>query len=84
MRRNGCVLTSQHWTSCLEFDAIVSSVETGLPKPDPGAFAAAEAAASAALGESVVGSSIDDTAAYVQAAEDRDWRALRFVDGPAL
>jgi len=70
-----------------EFDAIVSSAETGFPKPDPGAFAAAEAAASAALGESVVGSSIlfiDDTAAHVQAAEDRGWRATQFVGGPAL
>ena len=70
-----------------EFNAIVSSAETGFPKPDPGAFAAAEAEASAALGESVVGSSIlylDDTAAYVQAAKDRGWRATRFVDGPAL
>ena len=70
-----------------EFDAIVNSAETGFPKPDPGAFAAAEAAASAALGESVVGSSIlfiDDTAAYVQAAEDRGWRATRFAGGPAL
>lgn len=60
-----------------EFDAIVSSAETGFPKPDSGAYAAAEAAeaaASAALGKSVVGSSIlfiDDTAAYVQAAQDR-------------
>ena len=70
-----------------EFDAIVSSAETGFPKPDSGAYAAAEAAASAALGKSVVGSSIlfiDDTAAYVQAAEDRGWRATQFVDGPAL
>jgi putative hydrolase of the HAD superfamily len=70
-----------------EFNAIVSSAETGFPKPDPGAFAAAEAAASSALGESVVGSSIlfiDDTAAYVQAAMDRGWRATQFVDEPAL
>jgi len=70
-----------------EFDAIVSSAETGFPKPDPGAFAAAEAAASAALGESVAGSSIlfiDDTVAHVQAAEDRGWRATQFVGGPAL
>jgi FMN phosphatase YigB (HAD superfamily) len=70
-----------------EFDAIVSSAETGFPKPEPGAFAAAEDEAFSALGESVVGSSIlfiDDNAAFVQAAEDRGWRATQFLGVPVL
>lgn len=70
-----------------EFDAVVSSAVTGHPKPEPGAYSAAEEAIYSRLGQRVTRSTIlyfDDSQEYVDAAVSYGWRATQFTVLPDM
>jgi putative hydrolase of the HAD superfamily len=70
-----------------EFDAIVSSAVTGAPKPDAGAFQAAQIAVGELLGSPVAAANllfIDDDAGYVDAAAQLGWNVVHFSDASSL
>lgn len=66
------------------FAAVVSSARTGVTKPDPAAFAAAEQAVARVGRSSGPIAYVDDSAANVAAARARGWRAWRFTDVPRM
>jgi putative hydrolase of the HAD superfamily len=70
-----------------EIDAVVNSSETGCPKPDHGAFVAADNAIERLLGYRPQPHEIlfiDDTKANVAAGSRHGWTATHFLDAPRL
>jgi putative hydrolase of the HAD superfamily len=70
-----------------DFDAIVSSAATGTPKPEAGAFQAAQIAVGELLGSPVAAGDllfIDDDAGYVDAAAQLGWNVVHFTDASSL
>jgi putative hydrolase of the HAD superfamily len=68
-------------------DAVVSSAETGCPKPQRGAFQAADAVVERLLGRRLAPEEvlfIDDTPAHVDAAVLHGWTAIRFTGASDL
>jgi putative hydrolase of the HAD superfamily len=66
-----------------EFDAVVSSAETGVPKPESGAFRAAQTAVGESLGRSVAEANllfVDDDVRNVDAAAAFGWNAVEFTN----
>lgn len=64
-----------------EFDAIVSSAETGFAKPEPEAYAAVESAAQGLVGQRLESGEhlfVDDVSANIDGAYLRGWQAERF------
>jgi len=70
-----------------EFDAVISSAETGVAKPSPGAFAAAAHALGRLAGAPVSSGGllfIDDTPGHVAAAAALGWQTHSFNDVESL
>lgn len=78
---NNVVEWEPHWRAMVSLDDVVDyiidSCKVGVRKPDSGIFKLAEAAAKKTPSQCIL---IDDVEENCQAARERGWRAIQFID----